>query len=393
MATDPSGMWGLPSWNDVSSSFQRATNFWGGAAAEAGTNISQGVSQSWNNVRQGLNDFGRSWDNATNFWSRELVQPLVNSANGAIQNSVNSYTDIVRDGQQRGGVIGTLEQGVGYFGGTLASVPGGIADTVGGFAKAHPVLTTRIAGVVRAGVGVFEIAGGVLTTGFGIGILPVVKGIDDLQTGIRQLFTGQDTKSLIHGAVENLTGSSKLAGFVDAGTGLGASSVAANSLKAAKLAVGESRADGLTAGAGQVEVGMKIPVNLRVNPRYPGPPNIIGAHPKNMNCVNCAVTVDNILNGGNLQSAVINRAGESIGNLQTLYGRNFIAVQSQIHIDVLMSQAGSGATGIVLGQRNNGMYHVFNVVNKEGGKFFIDGQNGRFIDTSNFNRFSLLRTN
>jgi hypothetical protein len=62
----------------------------------------------------------------------------------------------------------------------------------------HPVLTTRIGGVGRAIGGVFEIAGGLATSEFGIGILPVVKGIDDLQTGLRQAWTGQDTKSLIY---------------------------------------------------------------------------------------------------------------------------------------------------------------------------------------------------
>ncbi len=198
---------------------------------------------SWNDVQQGLNNFGRSWDTATNFWSRELVQPLANSWNRATQNAVNSYTDVVRDGQQRGGLIGTLEQGVGYFGGKVASVPGDIAETVGGFVKAHPVLTTRIAGVGRAIGGVFEISGGVATSEFGVGIPIVVKGVDDFQAGIRQLFTGQDTKSLIHGAVEGLTGSSKLAGFVDAGTSIWSAGSARSGLQSLGKGIAQEAAE------------------------------------------------------------------------------------------------------------------------------------------------------
>jgi RHS repeat-associated protein len=242
-AIDPSGEiswsdvqnYAQQGWNNFSQSAQNISKFYTGVAVDAGTSISQSVSQfrlpSLNEVGQGLRDFGRSWDTATNFWSREVVQPIANSLSSATQNSVNSYINLVRDGQHRGGVIGTLEQGVGYFGGTLASVPGGIADTVSGFVKAHPVLTTRIGGVGRAVGGVIEIAGGLATSEFGIGVLAMAKGIDDLQAGLRQAWTGQKTNSLMYGAVKNLTGSSNLAEFVDTGTSLAANSAAYNSLK------------------------------------------------------------------------------------------------------------------------------------------------------------------
>jgi RHS repeat-associated protein len=249
-ATDPSGMisWNdvQQGWNNLTQSAQKITKFWGDATADAGTSVSQGISQirlpSLNQIGQGLNNFGRSWDTATNFWSKELVSPISNSLNRATQNGVNYYTNVVSDGQQRGGVVGTLEQGVGYLGGTIYSVPGAISDNVGGFIKAHPVLATKLGGAVRAVGGVLEIAGGVATSEFGVGIPIVVKGVDDYQAGIRQLFTGQQTDSLIYGAVKNLTGSSNLAGFVDAGTSLAASSVATRAIAQRAVAVADARA-------------------------------------------------------------------------------------------------------------------------------------------------------
>jgi hypothetical protein len=130
---------------------------------------------------------------------------------------------------------------VGYIGGTIYSVPGALAETVGGFVKTHPVLTTRIVGVGRAIGGVFEIAGGVLTSEIGVGIPVVVKGVDDFQAGIRQLFTGEQTNSLIYDATKNLTGSSNLAGFVDFGTGVAASSAAARFTAQRAAAVAEAK--------------------------------------------------------------------------------------------------------------------------------------------------------
>jgi RHS repeat-associated protein len=246
MATDPTGLWSLQeAWNNFSQSAQKIGKFWGDAATDAGGSIAQNVSNirlpSPTEIGQGFHDFGRSWDAATNFWSREFVSPIANSVSGAVQHSVNTYTGLVSDGQRRGGVTGLLEQGVGYVGGTLASVPGGLTETAGDFVKA-PVLTTRIGGLGRAVGGVIEIAGGLATTEFGVGILPVVKGIDDFQTGVRQLFTGQNSQSLIHGAVEGLTGSSNLAGFVDAGTGLAANAVVTRAIAQRAVAVADARA-------------------------------------------------------------------------------------------------------------------------------------------------------
>jgi hypothetical protein len=196
-------------------------------------------------IGQGLKDFGRSWDYATNYYNRELVQPIGGALSRATQNGVDFYTDVVSDGQQRGGVIGTLQQLGGVIGGTIYSVPGAISDSVSGWVKENPVLATKLGGAVRAVGGVLEIAGGLATVEFGVGILPLVKGIDDYQAGIRQLFTGQDTKSLIYDATKNLTGSSNLAGTVDYGTGLGAGAINTYSATQRAAALAEAR-DGAT---------------------------------------------------------------------------------------------------------------------------------------------------
>lgn len=146
-------------------------------------------------------------------------------------------------------------------------------------------------------------------------------------------------------------------------------------------------------GAAQARSGLRIPKELRVNPGYPGPPKFIGFQPKNMNCVNCVVTVDNILSGRGLQMAVPNKAGASIFELEDLYGNNFVDAFSQEHIEILMKEAGSGARAIVYGERAKDHGHVFNVANLGGEIVFIDGQSGRYANVKDFTNLGILRTN
>jgi Skp family chaperone for outer membrane proteins len=58
-----------------------------------------------------------------------------------------------------------------------------------------------------------------------------------------------------------------------------------------------------------------------------------------------------------------------------------------------LSQAGSGARGIMHGIRNGKPGHVFNVVNRNGQIAYLDGQTGRFARLENFDHFQFLRTN
>lgn len=58
-----------------------------------------------------------------------------------------------------------------------------------------------------------------------------------------------------------------------------------------------------------------------------------------------------------------------------------------------MTNAGSGARGIVFGARGDGVGHVFNVVNQRGTVRFLDGQTGKAASFDGFTSFQFLRTN
>jgi RHS repeat-associated protein len=103
-----------------------------------------------------------------------------------------------------------------------------------GLAGEEPSLLNRITGGLRVIGGVIQAVSGVslATAGTagtaGIGAAPAIiggglitaRGIDDIQSGIRQLYSGQDTSTLTYEGVKNLTGNCTLAGIVDFGTGL-----------------------------------------------------------------------------------------------------------------------------------------------------------------------------
>jgi|GEM_PF-6578151 len=154
---------------------------------------------------------------------------------------------------------------------------------------------------------------------------------------------------------------------------------------------------GLIAGAASVRPGIKIPLTLRVNPKYPGRPKYIGRQPWNMNCVNCAVAVDQILAGSVNVLALPDpqAAGFSIMELEDLYNSRFVEISSKTEIEALLRQSGNGSRGIVFGMRDalDEHGHVFNVVNLGGEIVFIDGQSGRYANIEEFTDLGLLRTN
>ena len=200
-ATDPSGLY---SWEDFG---QGAQNF----GNTIGRNFDYSFDAVNSNVIQPINNTViKPVVNAVN---TNVIQPLNNYANTA----VNYYTDLVSQGQQEGGVGGFIKQGAGYFGGTFASVPGATAQ----FAQTN---STRIFGGVRAVGGAIQIGVGAGTSatifGAPIGAPVVANGLDNLQAGLRQLWTGENTNTLLYEATKRLTGSDKLAGTVDGATGL-----------------------------------------------------------------------------------------------------------------------------------------------------------------------------
>jgi hypothetical protein len=152
-----------------------------------------------------------------------VVKPVVRAANTYVvepfnygaSTAVNYYTDLVAQGQQEGGVGGLIKQGAGYLGGTFASVPGATAQ----FIRANG---TRIGGGVKAVGGAIQVGVGLGTTatlfGAPIGAPVVANGVDNLQAGLRQLWTGENTNTLLYDSIKRVTDSDKLAGTVDVAT-------------------------------------------------------------------------------------------------------------------------------------------------------------------------------
>jgi hypothetical protein len=78
----------------------------------------------------------------------------------------------------------------------------------------------------------------------------------------------------------------------------------------------------------------------------------------------------------------------------------FVRVGSYDDITDQMTEAGDGARGVVWGRRFRQLGsrsievegHVFNVVNRSGRVFYVDGQIGTFARLENFGILNLLRT-
>jgi hypothetical protein len=125
-----------------------------------------------------------------------------------------------------------------------------------------------------------------------------------------------------------------------------------------------------------------------VNPGYP-------TEGRTHNCVNCAIATDATLGGNPASALPINsKNGVPISVLEKQYGAKFQNVNGPNNIIEQMTNAGSGARGIVFGSYGPGQPgHVFNVVNQRGFIRFLDGQTGKAADMVKFKSFKLLRTN
>jgi RHS repeat-associated protein len=153
------------------------------------------------------------------------------------------------------------------------------------------------------------------------------------------------------------------------------------------------------AGAASERAGQPLEPYLRVNPGYPGSAldPAIGRQPRNMNCVNCAITVDRVLAAATDSTVEFlnalpdpNAAGFSIWDI----GLDWIDVSSKTDIENLLLRR-EGARGIVYGVRkvNEEAGHVFNAVNLGGEVVFIDGQVGRYANVDEFKILEFLPTN
>jgi RHS repeat-associated protein len=190
---------------------------------------------SWNDFGRDARNFGqsigRNFDYSFDAVNTHVLQPINNTVvkpvfraantyviepfNYGASTAVNYYTDLVLEGQQEGGVGGFIKQGAGILGGTFASVPGATAQ----FVQANG---TRLGGAAKAVGGAIQVGVGLGTTatvfGAPIGAPVVANGVDNLQAGLRQLWTGENTNTLLYDSIKRVTGSDKLAGTVDVAT-------------------------------------------------------------------------------------------------------------------------------------------------------------------------------
>jgi hypothetical protein len=84
---------------------------------------------------------------------------------------------------------------------------------------------------------------------------------------------------------------------------------------------------------------------------------------------------------------------QPISILEKTYGSSFKPVSGPGEIEQIMSNAGSGARGIVFGSRGANAGHVFNVVTQNGTVRFVDFQIGKGASFDGYQDFYLLRTN
>ena len=138
-----------------------------------------------------------------------------------------------------------------------------------------------------------------------------------------------------------------------------------------------------------------------INPDYPGPPELVGQQPRNMNCFNCALATDSTLAGNpatampeiNADGVNLFEAGERLG----FDPFELPSFNSADEIESVMQQAGSDARGIIYGAKKpevEGVNHFFNVINDNGNVDFLNGQAGGYQEgLENFDTFYLHRTN
>ncbi len=112
----------------------------------------------------------------------------------------------------------------------------------------------------------------------------------------------------------------------------------------------------------------------------------------NMNCVNCAITLDRRL-GGSLASAMYGSPA-GLEEITGVLGGSFGEVSGMMEIGSILSKSGNGARGIVAGANSiDDIGHVWNVINDNGVIRFLDGQTGEVPERvlGNFDMFDELQ--
>ncbi|MBI3213531.1 MAG: ADP-ribosyltransferse [Mycobacterium sp.] len=109
-----------------------------------------------------------------------------------------------------------------------------------------------------------------------------------------------------------------------------------------------------------------------------------------MNCVNCVITTDQMLDGVKLSAAL--DGPKPVGFLETYFDAKFSPVGGRSDIESAMVAAGAGSRGVVFASRGPGLVgHVFNVVNQGGEVRFLDGQPGTVASFDGYRNFFFMR--
>lgn len=103
---------------------------------------------------------------------------------------------------------------------------------------------------------------------------------------------------------------------------------------------------------------------------------------------NCVVATDATLAGR--PASALPSGPQPISVLQDVFGGTFKPVSGRAEITALMTDAGSGARGVVFGSRGSDVGHVFNAVNQGGTVRFLDGQTGAAASFSGFDGFQFM---
>jgi filamentous hemagglutinin len=99
-----------------------------------------------------------------------------------------------------------------------------------------------------------------------------------------------------------------------------------------------------------------------------------------INCVKCSIAVDSTLAGRPAQALEGLASADFPGAVKILEeysGSKVRTMSSAAQIEKVMSGAGTGSRGIVIGYKEGSEFsHAFNVVNQNGTIRFLDGQIG-----------------
>ncbi|MQA06330.1 MAG: hypothetical protein GEV07_27640 [Streptosporangiales bacterium] len=161
----------------------------------------------------------------------------------------------------------------------------------------------------------------------------------------------------------------------------------ANVMAAGKVPAGVRAANSVTAVESRAVVAQNFREVLGVNAdRFNR-----GVPGHNTNCLDSAKATDMTLDTGITTVAKPSQVS-SPRDLVQHYGRPLEDVGSYGEVIHRMQNAGDGARGIVLGTRDGMPGHAFNVVNKNGEIYFIDGQTGQLAYLEDFASMKFLPT-